>query len=318
MVAEPLLYHDRLLGVITINNAGTEQRYTEQDRHLLSLLAAQAAITIENARLFQENQRKLEELSVLYGLSQAVAGQLDVAQLAEAIYRQVGRVMDTQKMVIFLYDESRQEFEVVLRMVRGQPDPNPWHWSAFGPGLISSVVARRQPIRTSNYRETCQQEGVEPMPASPPFPYWLGVPMMANEQVVGVLALQSDHHVFTESDERFLINVANVAALAVRGARLFGEADRQRREAEVVAALARDISASLDLDTVLQRVAWAAKELCSSDGALIALHDLASAKMVVRYRIGEHHHEHIDIRVEAGKGWGTGARHRSAIPDHLL
>jgi PAS domain S-box-containing protein len=476
MVAEPLLYRDRLLGVITVNNAGTEQRYTEQDCHLLGLFAAQAAIAIENARLFQENQRKLEALSVLYDLSQAVTGQLDVAQLAEAIYRQVGRVMDTQKMVVFLYDENRQEFEVALRMLNGRPDAYPSRRFAFGPGLISPVVARRQAIRTSNYRETCQQEGVEPMPASLPFPYWLGVPMMVNEQVIGVLALQSDHHAFTESDERFLTNVANVVALAVRGARLFGEADRrrreaeelahmarmltesldvselgarivqsvlplfgvqssglrllqpdgslvaiawsgpshayfqpghvlppgigligqviaegrpvwsqdqlnepstvmtddlmqrivcsgnrallavplrtkgkiigvlsiadqsvrpfsqaevtllqtfadqaalalenarlfteterQRREAEVVAALARDINASLDLDTVLQRVTEAAKELCRSDGALIALHDPTTARMVVRYRIGQHHPEQRDISVEVGKGVG--------------
>ncbi len=60
-----------------------------------------------------------------------------------------------------------------------------------------------------------------------------------------------------------------------------------------------DINAPLDLDTVLQRVAGAAKELYGSDGALIALHDPAAAEMIVRYRIGEHYREHIDSHAVA-------------------
>jgi GAF domain-containing protein len=55
-----------------------ERRFTEQDGEILALFALQAAIAIENARLFQENHRKLAELSVLYDLSQAVTGQLHI------------------------------------------------------------------------------------------------------------------------------------------------------------------------------------------------------------------------------------------------
>jgi PAS domain S-box-containing protein len=281
MIAEPLLYRDRLLGVITVNNQDTGRLFTAHDQEILTLFASHAAIAIENARLFQENQRKLEELSVLYHLSQAVTGQLDIAQLAQATYFQVGRVMDTQKMVIFLYDEHRQEFEVALRMVNDKPDPHLWHRSAFGAGLISPVVARRRAIRTTNYAATCQQEGVEPMAASLPFPYWLGVPMTAGEEVVGVLALQSDILPFTEADERFLTNVANVVALAVRTAQLYEETDRRRREAEELARVARMLTESLDVSELGERIVHsvlplfraqsAGLRLLQSDGSLVAI-----------------------------------------------
>jgi PAS domain S-box-containing protein len=281
MIAEPLLYRDRLLGVITVNNQGMRRLFTEQDHEVLALFASHAAIAIENARLFQENQRKLEELSVLYDLSQAVTGQLDVTHLAQAIYLQVGRVMDTQKMVIFLYDESRRGFEVALRMVNGKPDANLWHWSAFGSGLISPVVARRRAIRTANYTETCRQEGVEPMASSLPFPYWLGVPMTAGEEVVGVLALQSDVQPFTEADEHFLTNVANVVALAVRAARLYEETDRRRREAEELASVTRMLTESLDVSELGERIVQSVLplfgvqssglRLLQPDGSLVAI-----------------------------------------------
>jgi PAS domain S-box-containing protein len=54
VLAEPLLYRERLVGVIAISNEGPEQGFTAQDRDLLALFAAQAAIAIENARLYEE------------------------------------------------------------------------------------------------------------------------------------------------------------------------------------------------------------------------------------------------------------------------
>jgi PAS domain S-box-containing protein len=54
VVAEPLLYRDQLVGVIAISNEGTGRSFTVQDRELLAVFAAQAAIAIENARLYEE------------------------------------------------------------------------------------------------------------------------------------------------------------------------------------------------------------------------------------------------------------------------
>jgi PAS domain S-box-containing protein len=62
ILAEPLLYGDRLLGVITVTNLGTERRFCEKDRQILALFAAQAAIAIENARLYASLSQSYEDL----------------------------------------------------------------------------------------------------------------------------------------------------------------------------------------------------------------------------------------------------------------
>jgi PAS domain S-box-containing protein len=54
VVAEPLLYRERLVGVIALGNKGNGLPFTVQDRELLTLFAAQAAVAIENARLYEE------------------------------------------------------------------------------------------------------------------------------------------------------------------------------------------------------------------------------------------------------------------------
>jgi PAS domain S-box-containing protein len=62
VLAEPLLYRERLVGVIAISNEGTGNPFTSQDRELLALFAAQAAIAIENARLYEEVRRSRDFL----------------------------------------------------------------------------------------------------------------------------------------------------------------------------------------------------------------------------------------------------------------
>jgi signal transduction histidine kinase len=65
ILAEPILYQDRLVGVITVSNEGAGRPFTEQDRQLLGIFADQAAIAIENARLYREvaeRERRLRDL----------------------------------------------------------------------------------------------------------------------------------------------------------------------------------------------------------------------------------------------------------------
>ncbi len=230
----PVVAKDQVIGAFSAVWWERAREFSERELALIEAMGSQAGVAIENARLFQENQRKLEEQSVLYELSRAVTGQLNVAQLVQAIHQQVGRILDARNMLIVLYDEGRREFEVGLRMLEGAPDPNPTYRYSLGRGLMSRVVERRRAIRTSNYLETCRTEGVEPVPTSLRFPYWLGVPMIAGDQVLGGLALRSAARPFAEADERLLTNIAGLAALAVRSARLYEE--RTRAYAELAAA----------------------------------------------------------------------------------
>ena len=61
LIAEPLLYRDRILGVMLFSNEGAARRFTPSDSEILKLFAAPAAVAIENARLFGEvTQAKME------------------------------------------------------------------------------------------------------------------------------------------------------------------------------------------------------------------------------------------------------------------
>jgi len=76
------------------------------------------------------------------------------------------------------------------------------------------------------------------------------------------------------------------------------------RRAALLAALARSIAASLDLDTILQTVAEGARELCRSDLSAIALREPETGDMVFRFRSGSRFHEGGRLIVETGRGAG--------------
>lgn len=82
------------------------------------------------------------------------------------------------------------------------------------------------------------------------------------------------------------------------------EAERRRRETELLAEFAQSVSASLDLDIVLQRVLAGAQELCKSERAFIVLREPDSEVMVGRYEIGTPHMGYAGLRIEPGKGLG--------------
>jgi PAS domain S-box-containing protein len=98
-------------------------------------------------------------------------------------------------------------------------------------------------------------------------------------------------------------NVALHAEVAERR-RAEGEAEQRRREAEVLARLAQTMSASLELDTVLQRITEGARELCGSERALIMLRESGGEALVSRYQAGFPQMPYTGVRVEPGKGMG--------------
>jgi len=62
VLAEPLLYRSRLIGVLAVGREQTDQPFTEKDRELLTLFATQAAIAIENAQLYRQVHDHAETL----------------------------------------------------------------------------------------------------------------------------------------------------------------------------------------------------------------------------------------------------------------
>src|SRR2546425_8771268 len=108
-MAFPLSGQERLLGVIAMNRTSPAAApFLDEDLAVLESFAAPAAIALQNARLYAQNRRQVEELSGRYGLSRAGTGPLDRATVVRAIPGQGGRILDAAHMAIVLLGDQRR------------------------------------------------------------------------------------------------------------------------------------------------------------------------------------------------------------------
>jgi GAF domain-containing protein/CheY-like chemotaxis protein len=233
----PAMARGEPVGAVFLIWWGGGREFTAQEVRLIEGVAAQVGLAMENAELARQTRLRLEEteallaeLSVLHDLSRTVTGQLHQEDVVEAIQRQVARLMDIRNLILAVIDEATGDLVPLLLLRDGARELNPPpRSSGERRGLASLVAESGRSIRTDDYLGECRRRGVEPADSAA-MPHWIGVPMLAGTQVVGVLALRSVERAFTEDDERVLGNLAGLAALALRSARLFQDRTRAYEE----------------------------------------------------------------------------------------
>lgn len=270
-IGVPVLVGDEAVGVLGVQDL-PRNRYTETDARLLATLAASMGVALENARLFAETNRLLEEsrqraaeLSTVNRIGQALASQLDLDALIDLVGEQIRDAFHADVGYVALAD--RQAGMIHFPYQFGES----YDSLSLGQGLTSRILQSGQPLLlnedVAGRREEMgiQRVGVESKS-------YLGVPIMVGKEAIGVLSVQntSEEGHFDEDDLHLLTTIAGAVGAALQNARLYQETQRRAAEMAALAEVGRQISATLDLPVVLERIAGQARELLS--GALCAVY----------------------------------------------
>jgi PAS domain S-box-containing protein len=141
------------------------------------------------------------------------------------------------------------------------------------------------------------------------------IPLMINKRLVGVLVVESNRpHAFDADDFEILTAAANQAGIAIGRARLLA-AERQRAdEQEALGATMADLSAQLELSTLLQAVLKRAVTLLHVSHGELAIYDAAAQELeiVANHNVGKH--DTTGTRMAVGEGaMGHVARTREPL-----
>ena len=112
MLLVPLSVAGQLIGVLTVDKL-VPNGFTNTDLVVLSTLADQAAVAIENARLFEESQRRLRDQSLLYEAGQAISSTLEYQQVLETVSHQVERATNAQYVIIQEWDKPNNRLVTI-------------------------------------------------------------------------------------------------------------------------------------------------------------------------------------------------------------
>jgi sigma-B regulation protein RsbU (phosphoserine phosphatase) len=225
-----------------------------------------------------------ELLAILAELGREVSSVLDLAALLERIPQLISRLTQFTVFSVYLLDEKREELSIAYAV--GYPDEIVKHFTLqVGQGIVGTAVAEQRPILLNDVDADARYLAVVPGAKSQ-----LVVPLRNKGKVIGALNLLSDRlGAFTERDEWILRQFGAHVAQGIATARLF-ESEREYAETlETLAEIGREMTAILDPDELLTRLAHLIKRVIDYRifGIMLLDEDTGMLEMKVAIKYGD-------------------------------
>ena len=240
-LAVPLMLRGKCTGVLDIQSQHLDY-FTKDQQHILTLLASRLAVSIENARLFQQVSNQAETLLVLNEVSREMSSILDVEELLRRAAEAVKRVIDYQILSLMLYDEEQKIFRHRIDVKHGQRVQGKLRVAATE-GIVGAAATLKEPVIVPDVTADPRYLMVNPETRSE-----LAIPMMHKGKVIGVLDLESPQLNYFTSDHVQTLSIlgANLA-VSLENARLYEQVARDE------ARLDRDLQAAKRIQGALLR-----------------------------------------------------------------
>ncbi len=225
-----------------------------------------------------------ELLAILAELGREVSSVLDLAALLERIPELISRLTKFTVFSVYLLDERREELSIAYAL--GYPEEIVKHFTLqLGQGIVGTAIAEQRPILLNDVDSDPRYLAVVPGAKSQ-----LVVPLRNKGKVIGALNLLSDQlGAFTERDEWILRQFGAHVAQGIATARLF-ESEREYAETlETLAEIGREMTAILDPDELLTRLAHLIKRVIDYRifGILLLDEDTKMLEMKVAIKYGD-------------------------------
>jgi diguanylate cyclase (GGDEF)-like protein len=148
LLAVPLRYGTRVVGVIVVSKLGLDQ-FDEDDVRLLEVLAGHAAVAVENARLYESARREAESATALLGFGRELATASSLDEILQKVVVHTASLLGAPRTSVWMEDESGW---VVPRALHGHTDEE-----------RASVLARRFDVEDAK----ALASGIEPFVLAP-------------------------------------------------------------------------------------------------------------------------------------------------------
>jgi len=236
----PLMAGSRLVGAIGVAGTDPGRQFGPADLRLLNLFANQAAVAIENARLFEAEQRRADQFQVISEVGRRMTSILPADQLLWEIARLIRETLGYYLVGIGLIEGDELVFKAGAGAVWETPQFRPPRIKVGQEGITGWVAHHGEPLLVPNVSLESRYYG---LPEAGEMQSELAVPLTTKEKVIGVMHVQSDRlDAFDGSDLELLQSLAHQAAIAIENARLYDQAHQEiaeRARAEESARQAR-------------------------------------------------------------------------------
>lgn len=264
-IAVPLKLKDRVIGVL---DAESDQlfAFTQKDVRILSQLASQIAIAIENSRLFQEEKKRSLQLALINDVGRRVVSTLDLEKLLERVIESIQINFKYNHVSLFLMD--RFSGELILKNSFGEDAfliPQDFRLK-MGTGIVGWAAKSKKTFLSNEVIKEPRYVPVIQKTRSA-----VCVPLKSGQKVLGVLDVESfKTGAFDDQDVAVLETLADFLATAMNNVKLYEDTKRKANRLALTDQINRAISSTLDLESIFKIISEELKKVVDYDRLSLA------------------------------------------------
>lgn len=255
-MAVPMIFGDQVIGVLDVQ-AEIVDRFTDEDVQIQTILAGQAAVALQNARLYTQTQTALTQAEQQYAASQAITFAQDEAELMQIVVQHLDHT-DLDRIVIALLTGLH------LAEVKGVWDrlgrAEKFLGNRFSPrqipiiqelGPADTIIVEDFAATTAvdeQTRLTFQQLGVKSAAI---------LPLTTGQQILGWVLLETTEATrsFTEEELRPVKALVGQAATVLESQRLLRETENRAQREQILREVTAQVRGSVDIDAIMRTAA---------------------------------------------------------------
>lgn len=272
----PIYTSEQDLGVLVLDNFNTQSAFRPDDEALLLSLTQQVALSLENVRLVEATQERAGQLQALNSVAATMTSSLNRDQLVNSLLDGLRTVIRYDTAILWL----RKENEMVVAEARGFDDDEERKGLSVAiedSALLHEMIRTSHAISIGDVRNDVRFPSlIEPDRLS-----WLGIPLIAKGQVIGVLAMEkTDPHFYNADMVQLATTFASQAAVAMDNANLFEESVRRALELDersqrlaLLNEFSSELGGSLNSDQTLNLTANHLIRALDADRAMVIMLD---------------------------------------------
>jgi diguanylate cyclase (GGDEF)-like protein len=303
IIGLPLLIGSEVRGVMNVAYSRAHN-FSQDEIRLLELLADQAAIAINNARLFDsEAQRRKEEerarrtTAALLDVSETIGSTMDLQEVLNAIVLAAREHLQVDRVAIFLRDPSdgsfvpslpRKESSLTLHLNEDQIsrfsslrlNPNQYPLLQQLEQTRSTVYFKDLPSNDILPRDLIESFNIRSLMVSP---------IIIQNQLSGLLYVDctNDNRTFSQEEITLATGLARQGALALERAGLYESAHSRAQELDALHSATTALLATINLESLLnQIIAAAIQAIPDAEKGFLLLKNPSNGELQVRAKFG--------------------------------
>jgi len=278
IVIVPLQAGPRRIGALSVQSY-EQLAYNTEHISVLTAMAQQVTVAIENARLFEEANKQAQRLVILNEIGREISALSDLPTLMQTVYEQIEKTLPVNLFFIGLYDAAKNELNFPIMYDEGQRWEQPVK-AVTQATFSGQTILNRAPLLINQWADTDQTSLSPRIIVGNPgrtTTSLMFAPMIFAGEVMGVISVQSyTPNAYTQEDLDLLYGIANQVAVAIQNTRLLEETQQNALYLSILNKVGRAVSELRDLPSLLDVIYEQVKQNLKVDAFYVGLYHLES------------------------------------------